>query len=92
MFTVTRGHVIWLTEQRQLTVKEVGFRKNTEFCYNTEFHIYGIPHYGIPYIRNSVINTEFRNLIPAELREKIPQNSGGIPYHGIPLNTLLVTP
>ena len=23
-FTVTGGHVIWLTEQRQLTVKEVG--------------------------------------------------------------------
>ena len=24
VFTVTGGHVIWLTEQRQLTVKEVG--------------------------------------------------------------------
>ena len=38
--------------------------------------------------RNSGKNMEFRNLIPAKFREKIPQNSGGIPYHGIPLDTL----
>ena len=31
-------------------------------------------------------NTEFRNFFSAEFREKIPQNSGGIPYHGIPLD------
>ena len=36
------------------------FRKNAEFRK----------------IRNSLKNTEFRNLIPTEFREKIPQNSG----------------
>ena len=57
VFMVTnRGHVIWLTEQR-----------------------------------NSVKNTDFRNLILVKFRGKIPQNSGGIPYHGIPLDTLICT-
>ena len=49
---------------------------------------YGILYpYGIPYIRNSVKNTKFRNFIPVEFREKIPQNSGVIPYHRILLDT-----
>ena len=46
--------------------------RNTEFRRNSVL---------IPYRRNSAefrINTEFRNLIPAEFREKIPQNSGGL--------------
>ena len=55
---------------------------------------YGIPYsripypYGILYIQSSVKNTEFCNLIPADFQEKFLQNSGGILYHGIPLDTL----
>ena len=44
-----------------------------------EFFCDGIHDTEFRNIRNSVKNMEFRNLIPAEFREKIPQNSGGIP-------------
>ena len=37
------------------------------------------------------IFTKFRNFFPAEFREKIPQNSGWIPYQGNTLDTLLWT-
>ena len=110
MFTVTGGHVIWLTEQRQAgswRSKKLGFRKNAEFRYNTEFRKNTEFHKNTAfrwntefrkntefrmlrnsaYIQNSVKNTEICNLIPAEFQEKIPQNSDGIPYHGIPLDT-----
>ena len=52
--------------------------RTAEFRILTEFRTYGIP-----YIRISV------TFFAAEFREKIPQNSGGIPYHGIPLDTLV---
>ena len=51
--------------------------------------------YGIPWNTEFRIFTEFR--IAEFLRNsrkkfrKIPQNSGGIPYHGIPLDTLLLS-
>ena len=62
-------------------IPQNGIPYSAEFRENKEFR----------YIRNSVkmrnsVQTEFHNLIPAEFREKIPQNSGGIPYHGIPLD------
>ena len=79
VFTVTGGHVIWLTEERQLTVKEIGIVKirnsvmNTEFRYDTEFRK----------------NTEFR--IPrnsAKMRNSVKMRNSAIirnsAYYGIP--------
>ena len=50
------------------------YRRNTEFRMLRNSVKYGIPHIrNSAYIQNSVKNTEFRNLIPAEFREKIPK-------------------
>ena len=61
-------------------IPQYGIPYSAEFCKNTEFRnkwnsVYTEFRIHMEFRKN----TEFRNLIPAEFREKIPQNSGGIP-------------